>query len=266
MNIFSTNGLYAFSSYAISLFKDQVSPSLTAQQKKILWIVSMAFACLAIYCAIKQCCFKAQLLNGSEKKGDPNDNILEENDDKLPEELFDAKERIFDFEVKCSNDTLNGYGRINCSDLDRVYEGEFKDGELHGNGKIIYDDMTLEGRFENGDFKEGKVLLTDGTVHQGVFKGFYLHGQGKIILPNETVEEEGVFESGILHGQGKRVYPNGIVEEGLFNYGHCIEPESQDKNTVIHGPGKKLDCNGCVLEKGIFEKWQAQWPRNDYLI
>lgn len=44
----------SFFNYSISFFKESIKPSLTAQQKKILMIVSVALGFLAAVCAIKR--------------------------------------------------------------------------------------------------------------------------------------------------------------------------------------------------------------------
>ena len=66
MNIFSASSAYSFSNYAVSLLKDQVLPSLTAQQKKILLVVSVAFSCLAALYVIYRCCFRATPLTNED--------------------------------------------------------------------------------------------------------------------------------------------------------------------------------------------------------
>jgi len=52
--------LNSFSNYAISFLKEEVLPTLTAQQKKILIISSIAFGFLAACYAISRC-FKPQM-------------------------------------------------------------------------------------------------------------------------------------------------------------------------------------------------------------
>ncbi len=81
------------SNYSVSLFRESVLPSLTYQQKKILFIASIIFGFLSTCYVVRRCCFKAKVLNGQG----------------VNSELF---------------------GLI-------VREGEFKDGELNGQGKHI---------------------------------------------------------------------------------------------------------------------------------
>src|ERR1700730_5427672 len=75
MNIFSVTSVYSFSNYVISLLKDNVLPSLTAQQKKILLIASVAFSCLASCYLIYRCCFRTKPLTD----GNDQNNVLLKN-------------------------------------------------------------------------------------------------------------------------------------------------------------------------------------------
>ena len=72
----------------------------------------------------------------------------------------------------------------------RVYEGEFKDGELH-QGKITYPSGAVDGP---GEFRENELL----------------HGHCKRTLYGGDVHE-GEYKDGRLNGQGKKTYPNGDV-------------------------------------------------------
>src|SRR4029077_14190524 len=68
MNIFSAASAYSFSHYAVSLLKDQVLPALTAQQRKILVVVSVAFSCLAALYLTYRCCFRATSLTNEDEQ------------------------------------------------------------------------------------------------------------------------------------------------------------------------------------------------------
>ncbi len=104
------------------------------------------------------------------------------------------------------------------------YEGEWKDGQYHGQGNIIW---------------------SDGAVHVGNFEEGYQHGKGKFTLPDGMVEE-GIFRLGKLDGKGKITYPDGRVVQGTFTLGKLTEPmetkmlpECKGKDTM-----KWTNCNG----------------------
>lgn len=67
----------SFPSHAISLFKERVLLSCTAQQKIILLIASIAFSILAAWFVASRFCFTAKQLNGEEKKTIPDGAVAE---------------------------------------------------------------------------------------------------------------------------------------------------------------------------------------------
>lgn len=233
----------SFSGYAVSLMKESVLPSFTAQQKKILVIASIAFAILAALYAASRCCFEAEVLNGPGKKTYPNGSVHEGEfkDGKLHGQGKITYRDGFDAEGKFM-DT----GKISFSNVRGIEEGEFKDGKLNGQGKHTDPDgIVSEGEFKDGFLCQGKRTLPifadgkGGTVFEGQFTdGRYLHGKGKkVFLHNETIEEgifdfgrliqgtikksdgqvaEGKFEDGKLYGIGRKTLSDGTVEEGWF--------------------------------------------------
>lgn len=122
-----------------------------------------------------------------------------------------------------------------------TYEGEFKDGRLHGPGKMILlawphhaHDHVMEGQFKNGFLEKGKITFFPGFEREGNFKKdtddryffleadntitYRLHGPGGKEIMNGIIRE-GEFQCGKLHGRGKVTYPGGRIEEGQFNQG-----------------------------------------------
>lgn len=79
-----------------------------------------------------------------------------------------------------------------------VYEGEFKDGEPHGYGKMVYCDTTIkfmnQAKQHEGEYKkgvphgQGKVVFYEGGVYEGEFlakdvcKGTYTNARGGSII------------------------------------------------------------------------------------
>jgi len=56
---------------------------------------------------------------------------------------------------------------------DGRYEGDFVDGQYHGEGKLhsLKDKRTCEGTFKNNNFVKGKLLLEDGSYYEGEYRG-----------------------------------------------------------------------------------------------
>ena len=75
-----------------------------------------------------------------------------------------------------------------------VYEGEWKDGKSHGQGKCTY---------------------PDGAAYEGDWKDDKKHGQGKLTYPDGAAYE-GDWKDGKKHGQGKYTYADGRRYEGEF--------------------------------------------------
>ena len=193
-------------SFAVYFFKESLMPSLSAQQKKIIIIASLALACLTACYMINRSCFRTKIKNGEGRNSYLFGLIVQEGTFK--------------------NGKLNGQGKTiwNIPFLARLEEeGEFEDDKLNGQGKITTGGIEQEGEFKNSELNgQGKITDSDGTVTEGEFKNNELNGQGKITKPDGSTEE-GEFKNFDLNGQGKKTYPDGKVEEGLFEKGVLIQ-------------------------------------------
>ena len=126
------------------------------------------------------------------------------------------------------------------------YEGDYKNGERDGNGKLFdpKNDLIKDGFFKNGVFVSGfsKLTLNDGTKLTGNTE----NGQGRIEYPNNDFEDglwkdhmffegivrltntsgyvyEGSYMKGKRHGNGKLINPTGIIiYEGIFKHGETL--------------------------------------------
>ena len=104
------------------------------------------------------------------------------------------EEEVWEGDFHAPSCAMNGTGKRTIKDDpdaggggDTIQEGEFKDGELHGQGKITYSNGTTgEGRFEEGKFKEGTIMYSSGAIYTGEFycfaspllKGTHTHADG----------------------------------------------------------------------------------------
>ena len=125
---------------------------------------------------------------------------------------------IYEGEIKDSN--YNGKGKLKTI-KNEIYEGDFVNGEKTGNGKIIFEDGTIyEGNLEKGQFKgKGKMIWKNGYEYIGEFNGPILSGKGKLKGPEGDIYE-GDFENNLFHGKGKYTFnKNGNEYEGDFQYG-----------------------------------------------
>ena len=137
------------------------------------------------------------------------------------------------------------------------YEGEWKDGKSHGQGKFTWPDGgTHEGEFNEGE-RHGRGKLTEPC---GTRTGEWDHGEEKNAQGNETYASgntyEGEFNKGKRHGQGKMAYTTSyldpprlclLVTRGGRTYeGEWYENEPQ-------GQGKETWPDGTTYEGEWFD-------------
>lgn len=257
--------LCSFSGYTVSFLSESVLPSISAQQKKILVIASIAFAILAALYAASHCCFEEEILNGPGKKTNPNGSVSEGEfkDGKLHGQgkMTFKNGEVWEGEFKQGK--LKQGKEIYPGGT--VIEGEFKDRKLHGQGKITrHDGRVTEGEFRDGSLRQGKITDYDGNIFEGEFKNGLLHGKGKMTTFKNEEVREGEFNRGQLNGQGKITYLNFEVVEGEFKagvlngqgkktYDDGSVDEGECKNGVLHGKGKRTHSDG-KIEEGFFRQ------------
>ena len=76
-------------------------------------------------------------------------------------------------------------------------EGQFKDHELHGQGKRVWDGIVFEGEFVGDQLHFGTITHPDGRRWEGEFKDDKLHGPGKMTAVNGVISE-GQYREGRL--------------------------------------------------------------------
>ena len=177
----------------------------------------------------------------------------------LNDDAFD----IYEGEIKDSN--FNGKGKLILAS-GQEYEGDFVNGEKTGTGKIIFEDGTIyEGQIEKGALNgEGKMVWKNGYEYDGHFNANKLEGYGKLKCPNEDVYE-GDFSNNLFHGNGTYTYQNGNIYKGQFSYGAkkgrgvftCLYKYEYDgdwDNDLPSGVGKLITWD----KKGIIKSsWRA---------
>jgi uncharacterized membrane protein YhaH (DUF805 family) len=98
-----------------------------------------------------------------------------------------------------------------------IYEGEWKDGERHGQG--TYDDSA--GSIYIGEWKhdersgEGIQIYPDGSKYEGQWENDQRSGQGILIL-SDGEKYDGEWKDNKRHGLGTVTYLDGSSEYGLW--------------------------------------------------
>ena len=145
-----------------------------------------------------------------------------------------------------------------------VYEGGFYADSYHGTGRLILDltdipagkdmltraGMTLpefsnssaivimEGRFDDGNFVEGKMTYSDGSWYEGRFTAVGLvQGTMRCTMEDGAVYQ-GACADGVPHGTGELYRADGSVFNGEFEYGAPVQvkaparPDPRKTNAV----------------------------------
>ena len=159
--------------------------------------------------------------------------------------------RTFDsgdvYEGRFRNGRPDGRGVLRKADDSYIYDGDWCDGMMHGDGEIIWEKHKEYIRYL-GEFKEnirqgrGMLETKDGTI----YKGHFINGsmiKGRIILQDESVYE-GEVKGGVPHGTGTMHWSNGTTFHGEWLHG------------APYGLGEQSDSSqstlrGCFGEAGV---------------
>merc|ERR1712238_122380 len=102
----------------------------------------------------------------------------------------------------------HGQGEMVYEEDRRVFEGEWRHGRWHGNGRAS---------FSNGDSYEGEYTFADGGQYDGSWKDGRYDGIGTCTWEDGRCYR-GEWRNGMAHGQGTETYPDGnIRHEGQWN-------------------------------------------------
>jgi hypothetical protein len=123
------------------------------------------------------------------------------------------------------------------------YNGEWKDGMMHGEGEYLFGDgKSYKGSFSNNNCEGfGIAEYPIGSSYEGQWKNGKFHGEGTM-RSTDDLKYDGNWKNGKREGKGILTLPCGLTYEGEF------------KNGVPHGRGRmESKMTGYVYE-GSFEK------------
>ena len=125
---------------------------------------------------------------------------------------------------------IDGRGTYKFKDKS-IYEGYFKNGQMHGKGSLSFNEGKYIGNFrENKRHGEGRILYDSGDSYIGQFQHNLFHGKGKFSYTNGDVYK-GHWSDGKKEGFGTYVFNNSDVYEGNF------------VNDLINGKGTLTTAN-----------------------
>lgn len=171
------------------------------------------------------------------------------------------------------------------------YEGEFREGKRHGQGKLTEPSgRVIAGRFDRGEPSgdvtvtgpgsmryeggwqqgrpqgQGRIAYNDGATYEGGFERGLREGRGRLVDAAGTVYE-GVFSAGLLNGEGRYHYRNGADYVGAFLnakphgrgvavYTDGVRYEGEFRFGLREGPGTLVTPQGRSL--------QGDWLANEF--
>lgn len=184
---------------------------------------------------------------------------------------------------KENNKIKDGYGIYNYSNGYR-YEGEWKDGDRDGQGKLYYanGECCYEGEWRQGEkngygiyyyankdcfkgeWKDGKIngrgtyYYANGNCYEGEWKNGIINGVGRYYYANGN-RYEGEWKNGKADGQGIYYFRQGNYYKGEFKHGkkngqgiyYFVNGEYYEgnwKNDTVEGYGKYYYANGDFYE------------------
>ena len=120
-----------------------------------------------------------------------------------------------------------------------TYQGEIKQGKLHGQGTMKYakNGGVYTGEWKNGHFNgQGTMAYPSGKTYNGKWENGRKNGQGTIRYASGDVYA-GKWENGRKKGQGTMMYSNGDVYVGEW------------ENDQNKGQGTMIKLNGDVYKE-----------------
>jgi hypothetical protein len=129
---------------------------------------------------------------------------------------------FYNYKGTFKNDKKQGKGKIYMKLLKDVYEGDFLNDCITGNGEYHWANKNLYiGEFLNGKMHgKGINKWPDGTCYEGDYVNGIKEGYGKYTKPNGKIYVGG-FKEGKPHGLGKLISSKGEIDVE-FNKGNIV--------------------------------------------
>ena len=111
-----------------------------------------------------------------------------------------------------------------------LYLGHWNsEGQMEGFGKYYLeeDKILIEGVWEKGILKYGRIFLPNNEIYEGEISNNLFHGKGKMKYSDNTIFE-GEFLNGQKGNEGKIIFNDGCIYEGNL------------KNEIPNGKGKLI--------------------------
>jgi hypothetical protein len=142
---------------------------------------------------------------------------------------------IGNYEGGLINENFSGQGTLSMSD-NFYYEGDFKEGQLHGTGTMYFAEALGEysGEWKDSKYEgQGTLTLADGEKYVGEWKDGNENGQGTYTWPSGR-KYVGEWKDGKYEGQGTITWPVGNKYVGEWKDG-----KYEGQGTLTYPNGKK---------------------------
>lgn len=166
----------------------------------------------------------------SASDGDLN---AEKKDYQLLEHTYPSGEK---YQGEFKNGNRHGKGKLVMSDS-QYYEGEFKDDKMSGKGKLVMSDTDYyEGEFKDDDMTGNAIFHFEGNIYKGNFIDAVLNdSNGEIQYKNGEIYKGNVVDDK-PHGKGAFKYADGAIYAGDVANGNR------------HGKGTYKNLSGEIYE------------------
>ena len=166
-----------------------------------------------------------------------------------------------------SSKARSGYGLL-LINSETVYEGQFSNNSIQGQGRLYKPNFIYEGEFKNLSLTKGKIFnYQDNTIYEGIIVDLKPQGKGVMTFKGRW-EYKGNFKQGLKDGEGLMVWDNKDRYEGNFSRGKKngygvlqttggIEYKGEWLMDKMHGKGK-LVMKGEYVYDGMFSHGYKQ--------
>ncbi|XP_028393822.1 MORN repeat-containing protein 1-like [Dendronephthya gigantea] len=182
--------------------------------------------------------------------------------------VYHYPNKFFRYEGEWKEGQKNGHGRLMMAD-GSFYEGAFKNGEITGHGyrTWAHTKNAYTGQFERGELcGTGVMVYGNGDKYEGGWQNNRREGEGEMKEANGSVYK-GSFYQHKKHGRGYQLYSNGDQYDGewvkgmkqghgTMKYSDGTIYDGQWRDDTYNGQGSIVHISG-VLYEGI---WVAGRP------
>ncbi|XP_069112133.1 MORN repeat-containing protein 1-like isoform X7 [Argopecten irradians] len=157
--------------------------------------------------------------------------------------VYTYENKYFRYEGQWKNGKKHGQGKLQMQD-GSYYEGTFCDGEINGHGFRYFSTSGCKytGQFHKGELHgTGKMIYTDGSIYDGQWYRNRKHGYG-VMRSSDSAVYEGAYQSNLRHGEGLMLYSS-VRVDGVSNGDKYA---GQWENDRRYGEGELTSVNGTV--------------------